>query len=119
MDIELPDISRQLSTLGKVAAFILAATAIAGGYAFYKNKIWRPSVKIGTVDWINQVADITINKSNKKLYSDSVLSAGGNWGVRFGFTEGKADRIELVQDNLVHTVFIIQKQINLNAASHQ
>lgn len=109
MDIKIPDISKQLGTLGRVAAVILAITAIGGGYAFYRNSIWRPKVSVISVDWNNQIASIMTGKKQKQLYGNSKLAAGGKWGVRFGFTNGVANRIELVQDDLVYQVLQVNK----------
>ena len=111
MDINLPDISRQLKTLGTVAAVILSITAIAGGYSFYRNNIWQPKVSVVNVDWNNQTADVMIGKKRKQIFGNSNLSAGGKWGVRFGFTNGIANRIELIQDDLVYQVLEINKAI--------
>lgn len=112
MDIKLPDLSRQLGVLGKVAAVILALTAIGGGYAFYRNVIWRPHINVTNVDWNNQVADILIGNKQKKLYGNSVLWISGKWGVRFGYTNGVTNRVELVQDDLVYAVLETNKSIS-------
>ena len=104
MQIQIPDLSKQLGTVGKVAAVILAVSAIAGGYAFYRNNIWHPKVTVVNVDWDNQTADLLISKKSKKLFGNSIIYAGGNWGIRFGTTKNIANRIELVQDGLVRDV---------------
>lgn len=109
LDIKLPDISKQLGILGRVAAVILALTAIGGGYAFYRNVIWRPNVNVVSVNWNNQIADLLISGKQKKLYGNSVLWISGKWGVRFGYTNGIANRVELVQDDLVHMILEINK----------
>lgn len=111
MDIQIPDLSKQLGTLGRVAAIVLAVTAIGGGIAFYRNNIWRPRVNVSNVDWNNQTADVLIGSKQKKLYGNSVLSAGGKWGVRFGYTNGIPDRIELIQDDLVYHVLETNKGV--------
>lgn len=110
MDIKIPDLSKQLGILGRVAAVVLAITALGGGYAFYRNNIWRPKVNVSNVDWNKQIADVLIGNKQKKLYGNSILSAGGKWGIRFGFTNGIATRLELVQDNLVYQILEVNKE---------
>lgn len=101
MEIKLPELSKQFRRLGNVAAVVFSITAIAGGYVFYKNNIWHPTVHVIDVDWSNEVARVMIGKKETTLYGNSTLFAGGAWGVRFGFTNGSATRIELVQDGIV------------------
>lgn len=111
MEIQIPSISKQLGTLGKVAAIAFAVTAIAGGYMFYRNNIWQPRVIVSNIDWDNQTADVSIGNKQKSLYGNSVLASGGKWGVRFGFTNGIANRIELVQDGLVYRILQTNKGV--------
>ena len=107
----MPDLSKQLGIIAKVAAVILAITAIGGGYAYYRNNIWHPKIKVINVDWEKQIANVMIGSKQKTLYGDSILSAGSKWGVHFGFTNGNANRIELIQDGLVYEVLEIKKGV--------
>src|SRR5438105_2810889 len=111
LDIKIPDVSKQLGTLGRVAAVILAITAIAGGISFYRNNIWRPTVKVINVNWDAQTATVLIGNKQKTLYGNSVLSAGAKWGIRFGFTNNNPDRVELVQDDLVYKILETNKTV--------
>lgn len=111
MDIKLPDLSKQIATIGKVAAIVTVVGAVVGAYAFYRNNIWRPKITVINVDWDKQIADVIVGGKTKRLYPNSILSVGGKWGIQFGFANNIAERIELVQNRLVYDVLATNKTI--------
>lgn len=97
---------KQTNTIIKVAAFFAAITAIAGGYSFFVNNVWKPSVKVISVDFERGIAlvELPFGKQLQMIGSSEFL-IGGDWGVKFGTTiiNGKTiyDRIELVKKGMV------------------
>jgi hypothetical protein len=93
--------------LSTVAIVIGAVITIAGGYNWYRSNLWKPSVTITDVDFTNGVAHIIINGVQKTLYGNSVLAAGGLWGVQFGTTglgSGQYDTVELTKNSMVYDI---------------
>lgn len=94
--------------LSTIAIVITSGLAIAGGYSFYKSNIWKPKVLIKDVDFDNGEANLNINGRNIMLRGNSVLNAGGVWGVRFG-TNGVDqtnyyESIELIKNDMVYEI---------------
>ena len=89
----------------QIAAFAGAVAAIGGGWLWYQNYIWKPSIVIKSVDYNNGVAEVIINGKNIVLLGDATISARGSWAVRFGsnYTNGayRYDRIELTRNGNV------------------
>lgn len=101
---------KHVRLLSTIAIIITSGLAIAGGYSFYKSNIWKPKVKISSVDFDNGQAHLNINGRNMILYGNSVLNAGSVWGVRFG-TNGDSntnlsfyDNIELIKNDMVYEI---------------
>jgi hypothetical protein len=75
-------------------------------YLIYNN-IWKPYVTVIDVDYDKPFADLHINGFARELYPNAKISAGGDWAVRFNSSSNdptKADRIELIRGDVVHTV---------------
>lgn len=90
----------------KVAGIIGAITVIAGGYTFYLNNIWKPTVKVLDVDYAGGVAELQYGNTVIVLTGDATYLIGGDWGVRFGSTHinGQTiyNRIELTKKGMVY-----------------
>lgn len=89
------------SKIIKVAAIVGSIIAIAGGYTWYKNNFWKPTVKVDSVDYNSGVAQLTLNGKKVTLLGDAAFSATANWAVRFGGNrlngDSYYDRIELTK----------------------
>ena len=91
-----------------IASLSVAVLALVNAYAFYKNNLWSPTIKIVSIDYKNGVAELIIDGKPFKLRGDSSFLIGFDWGIRFGSTQvGNKrvdDRIEILKRNLVHKV---------------
>lgn len=99
-------LAKQTNTLIKVAAIFAAITAIAGGYNFFVNNVWKPSIKVLSVDFDRGVATLQLPFGKQiQMIGSSEFLIGGDWGVKFGTTvvNGRTmyDRIELVKKGMV------------------
>lgn len=100
--------SRGLKPLIVMAAVSTSVLAILSAFSYYKNNVWKPKVHINSIDFQNQIADITIGRhKDLKVIGDSTYHIGFDWGVRFGYSysNGKRifDRLELVKNNVVYS----------------
>ena len=106
--MEAPLIGKVNSFLLKAAVVIGAIVTIAGGYSWYLNAIWEPTITVTSVDYDKAVAQITMNGKPVVIQGDSTFCAGGDWGVRFGTSEtggtSRYNRLEVVKSNLVKWV---------------
>lgn len=91
-----------------IASFSVALLALFNAWAFYKNNLWSPTIKIIDVDYKNGIANLLINNKPFILRGDSSFLIGYDWGIRFGATQlGNKrvyDRIEVLKRSLVHKV---------------
>lgn len=92
----------------KTAAIIAGVTALAGGYAFFLNYVWKPKVEVVRADYDNGTATIRVGSLFLKtidISGDTIYQLSGDWGVRFGsvLQSGKTiyNRIELVRKGMV------------------
>jgi hypothetical protein len=92
----------------KTAAIIAGVTALAGGYAFFLNYVWKPKVEVVRADYDTGTATIRVGTLFLKtidISGDTIYQLSGDWGVRFGsvFQSGKTvyNRIELVRKGMV------------------
>lgn len=90
----------------KVVAVATIITALAGAYYFFVNDVWKPNVKVVSVDFTNGFATVEMPFGRKiDIYGDSQFWIGGNWGIKFG-TINKAgkvsyENIQLLKNGLV------------------
>jgi hypothetical protein len=69
----------------KVVAVATIITALAGAYYFFVNNVWKPEVKVLSVDFANGFATLELPFGRKVgIYGDSQFLIGGDWGVKFG-----------------------------------
>jgi hypothetical protein len=107
-------LSKTSDIIIKVAAVVGALSVIAGGYTFYLNYIWKPTVSVLSVDYTTGVAQIQVSTpfGSKMItleagadYQQSFL-LGGDWGIKFGATtvngETSYNRIELTKNGMVY-----------------
>jgi hypothetical protein len=92
----------------KTAAIIAGVTALAGGYAFVLNYVWKPKVVVVTADYDNGTATLKVGTLFIKMIDisgDTIYQLSGDWGVRFGTVlQGSKlvyNRIELVRKGMV------------------
>ena len=87
----------------EIAAVIGAITVIIGGYSFYINNFWKPKVQIVSVDFTKGTAEVKVGTSVIDIYGDALfqVSSGGNWGIKFGSTNGVYDSLELTKNGMV------------------
>jgi len=100
------DIAKGLKVLNTTVIVAVAISSLAGAYVVYKD-FFRPKVQIESVNYNEGLAYLLINGKPRTLYSDAIISAGGDWGIRFGKdAAGRLTRIELVKRNLVYEVYL-------------
>jgi hypothetical protein len=104
------NISKGEEFLLKAASVGAAILGLVAVYSFYKNNIWKPNIKIKSIDYKNVVAELEINGKPFILRGDSSYLIAYDWGVRFGFTPKSdggsrvADRIEILKRSMVKDV---------------
>lgn len=93
----------------KVAGVVGAITVIAGGYGFYMNYLWKPTVEVIDVDFEQGKAKIKLGGAWGKIIEidgDTLFLLAGDWGIKFGtiLKDGKTvyDRLELVRKGMVY-----------------
>jgi hypothetical protein len=101
-------LSRTSDVFLKTAAIIAGITALAGGYAFFLNYVWKPKVEVISADFNTGKATIKVGNLFVKIIDisgDTIYQLSGDWGVRFGsvLQGGKTayNRIELVRKGMV------------------
>lgn len=90
----------------KVVAVATIITALGGAYYFFVNNIWKPKIKVLSVDFENGFAKIQMPFGRiVDIYGDSQFLVGGAWGVRFGTInkDGKNsyENLQLLKNGLV------------------
>ena len=99
-------ISKTTNVLIKIAAVVGAITVLAGGYTFYLNYVWKPSIIVQEVDFTNGIARLKFGNKIIDLEGDATFLLGADWGVRFGsvYNNGILEytRIELVRKDMVY-----------------
>lgn len=89
------------------AIIIGSALAVINGIQFVVSYIWKPTIAIVSIDFDSAVAVLNINGTQKTLYGNSTLAAGGDYGVQFGTTGAETetyDTLQLVKNGLVYNV---------------
>jgi small basic protein len=105
-DIKLK-LSKTTTVLIQIGAVLAAISAMAGGYIFYLNYVWKPKLVVDSVDFEQGVAELSLgNKVKVDLFGDAIFALGGDWGVRFGTNTINGnlvyDRIELLRNGMVY-----------------
>ena len=109
--MEIAKLSNATNTIIKIAAVVAAISAIAGGYSFYLNNIWIPTVKVNDVDYEKGIANITYKNvigqtNNVTIYGNATFILDGQWGIRFGTTTTDKgtdyDRLEITKVGMVY-----------------
>lgn len=93
-----------------IGVLVGAVTAIASLLTTIPNII-KPKIKILSVDFDNGFCKLEVNGIPKEVYGDSVVSATGNWGIRFGHSSINPDSanlqyetVELIKNDMVQEV---------------
>jgi hypothetical protein len=104
-DLEIK-LSKTTNALIQTAAIVGAIIALAGGYIFYRNYLWKPKVEVLEVDFNEATAKLKFGKKTLELEGDALFLLGGDWGIKFGSTNKSGstvyDRIELVRKGMVY-----------------
>ena len=100
------DLNKYESIFLKIAGISTAVLGLIGVYQFYKNNIWKPNVKVLSVDYPNGVAELNIDGQPLKLKGDSTYLISHDWGIKLGFTYTSNtsrvyDRIEILKNGMV------------------
>jgi hypothetical protein len=106
MIIDTKAFEKEREIVLKVVAVATIITALAGAYYFFVNNVWKPKLKVLSVDFDNGFATIEMPFGKKvDIYGDSQFLIGGDWGVKFGTVNkgGKVsyENIQLLKRNLV------------------
>ncbi len=103
-------VEKGVALLNKIVGFVTIATVLAGAWYFYKTSIWKPKIKVISVDYVKGVATLDVNGIKKTLYKNQTLAVGGDYGVRFnGKVEGETSWLELYKNSLTYSVLDMQK----------
>lgn len=104
-DLEVK-ISKTTNVLLQIAAIVGAITVLAGGYTFYLNYVWKPTVIVEEVDFTQGFARLKFGSRTIDLEGDTTFLLGGDWGIKFGSTNKNGstiyDRLELVRKGMVY-----------------
>ena len=105
-------ISNASNNIIKAAAFVGAAIAIASGYTFLLNYVWKPKVSVSSSDLVNGTAKISYKNilgrtTNLDISGDDIFILDGGWGVKLGRgidNNGKESftKIFLVKNGMVY-----------------
>lgn len=98
----------------KVVAVATVITALAGAYYFFVNNVWKPNVKVLSVDFANGFATVEMPFGRKvDIYGDSQFLIGGDWGVKFGTVNRGGntsyENLQLLKKGLVEDYLDISK----------
>ena len=90
----------------KIVAVATVITALGGAYYFFVNNIWKPKIKILSVDFDNGFATVEMPFGRKvDIYGDSQFLISGQWGVKFGTVNRKGkisyENLQLLKNGLV------------------
>lgn len=90
----------------KMVAVATVITALAGGYYFFVNSVWKPHVEVISADFENGFAKLHLPFGRTiDIYGDSPFFINGDWGVKFGTInqQGKVkyQNIQLTKRGLV------------------
>jgi hypothetical protein len=78
-------LEKQSKVVLKVVAVATVITALGGAYYFFINNVWKPKVKVLSVDFNNGFATVELPFGRKvNIYGDSAFLINGEWGVKFG-----------------------------------
>jgi hypothetical protein len=97
---------KQSKIVLKIVAIATVVTALGGAYFFFINNIWKPKVKVLSVDFTNGFATVETNFGKKiNIYGDSQYLITGEWGIKFGTVNkgGKLsyENLQLLKHGLV------------------
>lgn len=103
------NLEKQLKTMNTIFAIAGGLWAVWTVYLIVRN-IQHPKVAVKAVNYGLGAAIITIGDKEQNLYKNSTIAAGADWGVRFnGPDSDKINRIELINNDLVHEILHIQQ----------
>lgn len=112
MSDPLQKVETGIKPLARIAAIFGVLAALGIGYNFIMDNIYKPSVKIVSVDYVKKIATLNMAGVTRTLYAGSILSAGGHWGVRFAGPEfGVYDRVELIKGDITYKVLDLSAAI--------
>lgn len=100
------DLNKYESIFLKIAGISTALLGIIGAYTFYKNNVWKPDVKVLSVDYPRGEAEVTVNGRPMKLRGDSTYLISNTWGIKLGYTFSSNnarvyDRVEVLKGGMV------------------
>lgn len=118
----IPNISKAEEILLKAASFAAAIMGLIAIHGFYKNNIWKPNIRVVSVDYKNAVAQLDVNGKPMTIRGDSSFLISYDWAVRFGFTPKDngtrfPDRIEILKRGYVKDILRNANQIALYGVS--
>lgn len=90
----------------KVVAVATVLTALAGGFYFFVNNVWKPKIEVTNVDFENGFANLKLPFGKIiVIYGDSPYLIGGDWSVKFGtitkYGKTSYENIQLLKRGLV------------------
>jgi len=90
----------------KIVAVATIITALGGAYYFFVNNIWKPKLKVLSVDFDNGFATVEMPFGKEvDVFGDSQFLISGDWGVKFGTVNknGKTsyENLQLLKKGLV------------------
>lgn len=97
------NISKTNKIIVSVAAVVGALTVIGGGYSYYMNNFYVPTIKIISIDFVKGIAKVQHKSKVIDIYGDAIfnISNSSNWGVKFGLNKGNYESLQLVKNGMV------------------
>lgn len=97
--MKIPDYHKGITTLSIVVTVFGAVTVIGGAYWFYINSIWKPKVKLISVDVNAKRTIVEVDGKRKVINGNDTVGIAGDWGVRLSTEIGG---VELVKKDFVY-----------------
>jgi hypothetical protein len=110
-------ISKYINENNTYVKVILTAGLLIGAISTIANIInnypnWiKPKIVIQELNLANGFCKMIINGKQRELIGDSTISAGGDWGVKFGLkpvqyadAEDEYETVELVKNGMVYEI---------------
>jgi hypothetical protein len=102
----LSSVEKRIRPISRASAVLATLAGIGIAYGFFVNNIYRPVIKVISVNYDTGVAVVQVGKKQKTVYADSILAVGfiGEWGIAFAGTDDKFNRLELVKNGMTYKV---------------
>ena len=97
------NISNTNKIILSIAAIVGAITVIGGGYSYYMNNFYIPTIKVISIDFEKGIAKVQHKDKILNIFGDATfnVSVSSEWGVKFGLNKGQYESLQLVKNGMV------------------